>query len=518
MRTLAEVGAVVLSIIGLFFLLFVVIKVLHKLWWTPTRIQRLMSVQGIKGPSYRFIHGNTKQISALRKESMTRPLVGLSHNILPKVSPHVDSWIGVYGKNYLQWSGAQPQLVITEPELIKEVLNNRNGAYPKTEANSFVRKLMGDGLLTAAEGEKWAKLRKLANYAFHGESLKGMNPAMISSVEVMLERWRNYEGKEVEVFEEFRLLTSEVISRTAFGSSYLEGKKIFDMLQKLSFLICRNAFKVRFPGFSKFFKTKDEIESDILAKEIRKCVMEIIKKREEKVLNGEEDSFGSDFLGVLIKAHHDADEKQRISMDDMVDECKTFYVAGQETVNSLLAWTVLLLAVHTDWQEEARKEVLNLFGQENPNPDGIWKLKTLSNVINESLRLYPPIASNLRKVEREVRLGKLILPANLILSMSYLSLHHDPQIWGEDAHQFKPERFSEGIAKATTNSEAAFFPFGAGPRSCVGMNFAINEAKIALSMILQRYSFTLSPVYVHSPIQLLTLCPQRGIQVTLQSL
>ena len=136
---------------------------------------------------------------------------------------------------------------------------------------------------------------------------------------------------------------------------------------------------VLLPFCSKFFKTKDEIESEMLEREIRNCVLEIIKKRGEKVISGEEDSFGSDFLGVLIKAHHDADEKQRISEDDLVDECKTFYLVGQETTNVLLSWTVLLLAVHTDWQEEARKEVLNLFGQENPNPDGISKLKIVKS-------------------------------------------------------------------------------------------------------------------------------------------
>ena len=139
-------------------------------------------------------------------------------------------------------------------------------------------------------------------------------------------------------------------------------------------------------------------------------------------------------------------------------------------------------------------------------------------IINESLRLYPPAVNVIRKVGREVRFGKLILPANLSLHISNLALHHDPQIWGEDVHQFKPERFSEGIAKANNNNAAAFFPFGMGPRNCVGMNFAMTEAKIALSMILQRYSFALSPAYVHSPFQFPTLQPQHGIQVILQSL
>ena len=106
----------------------------------------------------------------------------------------------------------------------------------------------------------------------------------------------------------------------------------------------------------------------------------MIKKREEKVRNGEEDSVGGDLLGVLLKAHHDANISQRITIDNLVDECKTFYFAGQETTNALLAWTVFLLAVHTDWQEKARKEVLDLFGKQNPDADGITKLKSVRNL------------------------------------------------------------------------------------------------------------------------------------------
>nr|XP_048318756.1 cytochrome P450 CYP749A22-like [Ziziphus jujuba var. spinosa] len=497
-------------------ILLAFIKIFHKLWWIPTRVQCLMGSQGIQGPSYRFVYGSTKEALRMRNEAMATPM-GLSHAIFPKVQPHIDIWLNKYGKNYLQWYGTRAQLVITEQELIKEILNNRDGTFSKTDSQGFVKKLLGDGLVTT-KGEKWAKLRKLANYTFHGESLKGMVPAMISSVEMMLERWKSYEGKEVEVFEEFRLLTSEVISRTAFGSNYLRGKDIFEMLMRLALLTTKNMYKLRLPGISKFFKTGDEIEADMLEKKIRNCIIEIIKEREEKVTSGEEDSFGSDFLGLLLKAHHDANDSQRISLDDLVDECKTFYFAGQETTNTLLGWTVLLLAIHTDWQEQVRKEVLNLFGHENPNPDSIAKLKIMSMVFNETLRLYPPVIGFVRKVEREVRLGKLILPANLNLYMATLAVHHDPQIWGEDVNQFKPERFSEGVSEATKNNSAAFFPFGMGRRNCVGNNFAITEAKIAISMILQRYSFTLSPAYVHLPFQFITLQPQHGVQVMLQPL
>ncbi|KAF8389901.1 hypothetical protein HHK36_024419 [Tetracentron sinense] len=500
------------------YLIFSLVKFLYKVWWNPIRIRKVMGSQGIKGPSYRFIHGSTKEVMNMMKESMSRPME-LSHDVFPRLQPHIHSWTQKYGMNYLSWYGPKAQLIVTEPELIKEILSNRDGAYPKTEVEGFIKKLLGDGLVTS-EGKKWSKQRKLANHAFQAENLKGMIPEMIASVEIMLERWKHHEGKEIEVFEEFRIMTSEVISRTAFGSSYLEGKNIFEMLMKLAFITSTNAYKIRFPGIGKLLQTRDDMDSEKLERGIQESIVQIIKGREEKVMTGELDGFGDDFLGFLVKAHHDADKNKRISIEDMVDECKTFYIAGHETTTSLLTWTILLLAIDTDWQEKARKEVIGLFGKRNPNPDdnGIARLKTMNMIINESLRLYPPVIEFTRRVARETRLGKLILPPNIKLNISSLAVHHNPHIWGEDVHIFNPERFSEGVAKATNNNIATFMPFGLGPRTCVGLNFVSIEAKLALSMILQRYAFTLSPAYVHMPVQVLTTRPKHGLQIILHPL
>ena len=110
---------------------------------------------------------------------------------------------------------------------------------------------------------------------------------------------------------------------------------------------------------------------------MRDSITEIIRKREKKGMAGE--NFGSDYLGLLVKAHLDTNDSQKISVDDLVNECKTFYFAGQETTNGVLAWIVFLLALHTDWQEKARKEVLQLFGKQNPTHEDIAKLKTVRN-------------------------------------------------------------------------------------------------------------------------------------------
>uniref|UniRef100_A0A2P2K1Z9 Uncharacterized protein MANES_05G111200 n=1 Tax=Rhizophora mucronata TaxID=61149 RepID=A0A2P2K1Z9_RHIMU len=228
-------------------LLFALFRFLHNIWWTPVRVQRLMRSQGIEGPSFRLITGNAKEIRKMRKEAMSRPMTDISHKILSRIQPHVDSWTKKYGTSFLFWLGPQAQLIVSEPEMIKEILNDKDKNYPKTDVQDYVKKLIGGGLVTS-EGEKWFKMRKLANFAFNGENLKKMIPAMVASVEMMLARWKKHCGNEIDVYDEFRILTSDVISRTAFGSSYLEGKDIFDMLGKLAMLAVKNFFKIRLPG------------------------------------------------------------------------------------------------------------------------------------------------------------------------------------------------------------------------------------------------------------------------------
>lgn len=130
----------------------------------------------------------------------------------------------------------------------------------------------------------------------------------------------------------------------------------------------------------KFIRTKDEIEAKRIEQLLHDSIMEIVKKRQNEVETGQANSLGNDFLGSLLKVYNDMDQKNSVSAAEIIDECKTFYFAGQETTYSLLSWATLLLAIHTDWQEKARIEVLQFFGQENPNTEGIARLKTVSKL------------------------------------------------------------------------------------------------------------------------------------------
>ncbi|KAI3867387.1 hypothetical protein MKX03_036514, partial [Papaver bracteatum] len=151
-----------IGVLGLY-LLLILIKFLHKVWWYPTQITKIFSIQGIK-------HTNTKEIYKSLYDTRSKPIKDLSHQIFPYLQPFQHSCIKDYGKNFLCWIGSKPHLFITEMELVKEILNNKDGAYPKYKAHGYGKKLLGDGLVTT-EGNKWVKQRKLANHAFHAESL-----------------------------------------------------------------------------------------------------------------------------------------------------------------------------------------------------------------------------------------------------------------------------------------------------------------------------------------------------------
>ena len=134
-------------------------------------------------------------------------------------------------------------------------------------------------------------------------------------------------------------------------------------------------------------------------------------------------------------------------------------------------------------------------------------------ILYEVLRLYPPAVTLNRRTFKDMQIGGITYPAGVILELPVIVVHHDPDVWGKDAHEFRPERFTDGISKATKDQQPAFFPFGWGPRICIGQNFALLEAKMALSMILQRFQFRLSPSYTHAPYTVLLLHPQHGAPI-----
>ncbi|XP_059069195.1 cytochrome P450 CYP72A616-like [Cryptomeria japonica] len=499
-------------------LVWFLLKIATTIWWKPLQMKKFFEAQGISGPPYRLFYGNSTDISRMTDEQKSKP-IRLSHDIFPRVFPYLHQCSSKYGQDFIYWFGPNARLIVPHPELIKEILSTKFGNYPKPPSNPLGRQMLGKGLV-GLKGEKWAQRRRIINPAFHMDLLKGMIPTIVKSGANMLDGWSKLilsGASEIDVQKEFHDLTADVISRTAFGSSFTEGKDIFEMQTKQIILAVDSFRSVYIPGF-RFLPTAKNRQRWIVEKEIRRSLRQIIDARERTDITEKSGGYGADLLGLMMS---ESKEQGRVnvksngslSTEDIIDECKTFYFAGHESTSVLLTWSIILLGMHQDWQERGRREVMEVCGKNNyPDADSLSRLKTVGMIINEVLRLYPPAARMLRMAREPMKLGRLSIPAGTQLEIPILAIHHDPALWGDDANDFNPGRFNEGIAKAAKHP-MAFMPFGAGPAICVGQNFAALEAKSVLAMILQKFSFVTSPSYTHAPMLLPTLKPQYGAQV-----
>ncbi|XP_077226849.1 cytochrome P450 CYP72A616-like [Tasmannia lanceolata] len=496
-------------------------RLVYSIWWRPMKLGRYLKEHGIEGPPYKLLYGNMKDILSTMMKEQSKPM-NLSHQIAPRVFPFQYETMKNYGKMSVTWMGTTARVNLMDPELIREILSNKFGHFGKVKANP-VTKLLATGLVNY-DGEKWAKHRRIINPAFHQEKLKRMLPAFSTCCCELISRWEQSVGSqgscELDVWPELQTLTGDVISRTAFGSNYKEGRRIFQLQTEQAQLVIEAARSVYIPGF-RFLPTKKNIRRKEIEKEVRALLTGIIKKREKAIKLG--DANNDDLLGIMMESNfNDSQENGNsknsgMTTEDVIEECKLFYFAGQETTSVLLAWTMVALSMHPTWQQQAREEVLQLFGKNKPDFDGLSHLKIVTMILYEVLRLYPPLTLLIRRTYKRIILGGINFPPEVEFSLPTLFIHHDPEIWGDDVDEFKPERFSGGVSNATKN-QVTFFPFGWGPRICIGQSFALIEAKLALAMILQHFSFELSPTYAHAPYTVITLQPQHGVQIILKKL
>ncbi|KAH8494205.1 hypothetical protein H0E87_020828 [Populus deltoides] len=429
-------------------------RVLNWVWFRPKKVERCLRQQGFAGKPYRLLFGDWKEKSDMLKEARTKP-IGLSDALLPRVMPFLHQLVKDYGKNSFMWMGTKPRVNIMNPDQIRDVFMKIN-EYQKPSYPLLKPIACGLG---SHQGEKWAKHRKIINPAFHQEKLKLMIPAFSESCSGMINKWEKLvsvdEGScELDVWPDLQGLTCDAISRTSFGSNYEEGKRIFDLLKELTDLIVHFIIKaIVIPGY-RFLPTPSNRRLKAIDKEIKASLNALINKREQAMSAGEDAK--NDLLGLLLESNF--------------------------------------------------REI-----QEHGNT------KSVTMILYEVLRLYPPVIMLNRDVHEEIKLGNLLLPAGVQVSVPTILLHQDQELWGDDASEFKPERFAEGVSKAT-KSQVSFLPFGWGPRICVGQNFALIEAKMAVAMVLQRYSFELSPSYIHAPRTVVTLQPQHGAPMILRKL
>ncbi|CAM0946225.1 unnamed protein product [Alopecurus aequalis] len=505
--------------------LHVAARVADALWWRPRRLEAHFAAQGVRGPPYRFLLGSVKEMVGLMVEASSKPMSPpTSHNALPRVLAFYHYWRKIYGPTFLIWFGPTPRLTVAEPELIREIFLTRADAFDRYEAHPVVRQLEGDGLVSL-HGDKWALHRRVLADAFYPDNLNRLVPHVSKSVAALAEKWRAMavaggSGEvEVDVAEWFQEVTEEAITRVTFGSSYNDGRVVFGMQSQLMAFASEAFRKVLVPGY-RFMPTKKNWLSWKLDRDIRRNLTRLIGRRSDEAASveteGEKADSGSfrDLLGLMINAGERTTTRvpvaKTIPVHDMLEECKTFFFAGKQTTTNLLTWATVLLAMHPEWQERARREVLDVCGADEPCKEHLPKLKTLGMIINETLRLYPPAVATIRRAKVDVQLSDgCMIPRDMELLIPIMAIHHDSRYWGQDATQFNPARFANGASKAAKHP-LAYIPFGLGSRMCVGQNLARLEAKLTMAILLQRFEIRTSPKYVHAPTVLMLLYPQYG--------
>ncbi|OEL30493.1 Cytochrome P450 72A14 [Dichanthelium oligosanthes] len=508
-------------------------RVLEWAWLSPRRLGRALRSQGLRGTVYRPLAGDAPLADRLAREARSRaPLPPGCHAVVPRAMPLFHHAMEEHGKTSITWSGPVPRVTIADPELVRQVLSNKFGHFEKLGLGQLQR-LLHNGV-SAHKGDKWARHRRIINPAFHLDKLKRMLPAFASCCADLVNRWEGLvaggagdgEPCEVDVWPEMQRLTGDVISRAAFGSSYLEGRRIFQLQEEQVKLAMLIANKIHIPGYI-MLPTRINRRMKRIAAEIEGILGGMIAKREDALRSGE--ATGDDLLGLLLdsnmeQSRGDGGEGREtssgggMSADDVIGECKLFYFAGMETTSVLLTWTMLVLCMHPEWQDRAREEVLRVFGGAGTTPDydGLSRLKIVTMVLYEVLRLYTPLPAVHRRTYKPMELGGVRYPAGVTLVLPLLCIHHDKGVWGADADEFRPERFAEGVARASGDHQpAAFFPFGGGPRTCVGQSFALLEAKMGIAMILRSFALELSPSYSHAPFPAPLLRPEHGAQIKL---
>ncbi len=373
--------------------------------------------------------------------------------------------------------------MLHHPEHIKHVLQDNNRNYWKGGLIARVKPLIGEGLFTS-EGDFWRRQRRLAQPAFHRQRIESFATIMSAAGARMLEDWETAaaSGTPIDLMETTSRVTLRIVGQALFGIDLIGqaegvGRAMLTALQFVSeeaFSLFPSLLMLPTPRNRRFLRARAELD---------RVVLGIIEDRRRG------GAAGDDLLGMLMEAR-DADTGAGMSDRQLRDETMTFVLAGHETTAVTLAWACLLLAQHPEIGERVRQEVSTVLAGRAPALADLPRLALTRRVIDETLRLYPPVPVVARETFGADEIDGYDIPAKTGVMMSPYVTHRHPALW-DDPDRFDPERFT--AERCAARPRFAYFPFGGGPRLCIGNEFALMESQILLAMIAQRYRVDVAP-------------------------
>jgi cytochrome P450 len=389
---------------------------------------------------------------------------------------------------------------------VQRVLVDNNKNYDKqTRGYDALRVFLGNGLLTS-EGDFWRRQRRIAQPAFHRDRIAAFADTMTVATQEMLSRWQAHAlaDRPLDIAEEMTALTLRIVARTLLSADVGEGDlAIGPSVARLNGY-ARDAMTSPFM-VPLVVPTPRNLSFRRHAAAIDKVVLGIIAERRKTGVDQ------GDLLSMLMDAQ-DAETGERMTDRQLRDEIMTIFLAGHETTASTLAWTLWLLSLHPDVMRRVQAELARELGGRAPALGDLPRLPFLQQTVKEAMRLFPPAwAIGRRAIEDDV-VGDYRVPAGALVMVSPWVTHRHPALWS-NPEGFDPDRFAPEHERA--RPKYAYFPFGGGPRLCIGNNFAMMEAEIVLANLLQRFSPALVPGHPVEPDPMVTLRPRHGIRMHL---
>ena len=418
---------------------------------------------------------------------------------------------------------------LNHPDFIEYVLATHYRNFHKGRALQASRRIFGNGLLTS-EGDFWLRQRRLMQPAFHRERIASYAGAMVAAAERMIATWKD--GEVRDIHRDMMRLTLEIVAQALFNIDIAsETDRVSVALNTLMEMGSRG--RLLLPPILRLLPTPKNLRYQRAVRQLDAIVYGMIHERRARghaisahlsgcamdnslpmheggaatncdPAKGPDD----DLLSRLLRAQDE--DGSRMTVRQLRDEALTLLLAGHETTALSLTWTWYLLAQHPEVEDELWRELRKVLNGRSAQPEDLPKLPYTERVVKESMRLYPPAWAIARTAVTECEVGGYRVPAGTHLAMSPWVMHRDPRYF-DQPEKFNPDRWVD----ASRLPRFAYFPFGGGPRICIGAPFAMMESLLILALIAQRFQIRLAPDHPVVPLPTITLRPQRGVRVVL---
>lgn len=392
-------------------------------------------------------------------------------------------------------------LLINHPDHIEDVLVNHPRKFIKGRVLKANKRVFGSGLLTS-EGDFWLRQRRLAQPAFHRARIAAYASTMVEYTERLLHEWQG--GEERDIHKEMMRLTLQIVGKTLFDADVERDAQ--DIGKSMELLLELGADFRRTVLIPHWLPTPSNFRLELAIRKIEKVLYRIIAGRRASGRDA------GDLLSMLLAAQDE--DGSRMTDTQLRDEAITLFLAGHETTANTLSWTWWLLAKNPVVEAKLHAELRNVLGGRAPKMDDLPKLTYTNHVITESMRLYPPAWGTARTAIEDHEIAGYSVPKNSGVSFAQWTVHRDAR-WYDAPDEFRPERWEGDLLKRLPRF--AYFPFGGGPRQCIGNSFALMEAALILATIAQQYRFRLVEEHPVVPLASITLRPRHGIRAALEA-